>query len=98
MLIASNVSIDNDKFSEENCYGIEKTHRLQRYVKDYRIINFYSPFLSDNPLAKIAQNSYIVKRDKIIEWDKYKPSNISMIFTTFLNREFIYSMWDYKCF
>lgn len=53
---------------------------------------------SDTPLAKIAQNSYIVKRDKIIEWDKYKPSNISMIFTTFLNREFIYSMWDYKCF
>lgn len=89
MLIASNVSIDNGKFSGENCYGIEKIHRFQRYFKDYRIINFYSHFLSDTPLAKIAQNSYIVKRDKIIEWDKYKPSNISMLFTTFLNREFI---------
>ncbi|MBF1089242.1 MAG: haloacid dehalogenase-like hydrolase, partial [Solobacterium sp.] len=35
-----------------------------------KIENFYSDSYSDTPLARIAENAYLVKGDNLLPWDK----------------------------
>lgn len=68
-VMASNVDINTGKYTGKNCYGEEK---VKRYFEKYtasQMENFYSDSYSDQPLAKIAKNSFIVKGDKLIVWD-----------------------------
>lgn len=67
-LIASNVNIHTGKYDGNNCRGAEKVIRLNKEMPNAIIENFYSDSESDVPLAKIAKHSYIVKKDKILEW------------------------------
>lgn len=65
--IASIVDINTGKFLSKNCKGEEKVKRLNEYIKDYEIENFYSDSISDKYLARLAKNSYLVKKEKIEE-------------------------------
>ena len=68
MLIASKVDKKTGKFYSDNCYGEEKVNRLNKKIKNYEIDNFYSDSISDIYLAEKANNSYLVKGDKIKIW------------------------------
>jgi len=70
-LLASRVDKKTGKYTGENCYGEEKVKRFYELYKDGKIDTFYSDSLSDTPLKEISKNAYIVKKDKLIEWDKF---------------------------
>lgn len=88
-LIASNVDKRTGKYIGENCYGIEKVIRYKELFKDQKIKNFYSDSYSDAPLMELAENSYIVDDDKLIVWNKYKPSMTKKMKTMFFSKEFL---------
>lgn len=84
-LIASRVDKKSGKYDGENCWGEEKVVRLYKEFPQAECNEFYSDSLSDTPLAKIAKKAQIIKGDTLIDWDKYKPSKMSM----FKSREFL---------
>ena len=84
-LIASKVDISTGECLSENCYGVEKVHRYKEHFGDAFIKEFYSDSITDDPMAKIAQKSYLVKQDTILPWSL--PSKFS-IKKNFINKEF----------
>lgn len=66
-LIGSDVDKKTGKFKKENCHGEEKVRRLSQKYKDLYICESYSDSLSDIPILKLAEKSFIVKHEKIIE-------------------------------
>ena len=51
------------KFESKNCFGEEKTERFfEQFPQDAINKFFYSDSLSNQPMANIAKESYIVKR------------------------------------
>jgi len=77
------------KINGENCRGEEKVNRLKELYKDIEIDNFFSDSLSDTPLALLAKKAYIIKKGKVIDWKKYKPSKISKLIKQFLDKSFL---------
>ena len=69
-LIATEVNKNNGKFLSLNCYGEEKVKRLKKKYKNINIEKFYTDSLSDLPLINISNESYIVNKNKIIEYQK----------------------------
>lgn len=73
-LIASLVNKYTGKMENKNCKGEEKVFRYKKLFND-KINKFYSDSYSDTPLAKIAQKAYMVKGNKIYDWNfKHKKS------------------------
>ena len=68
LLLASQVNQKTGLFSGKNCYGEEKVNRFYQMFPDVKIDNFYSDSDSDLPMAKIAEQAYIVKKNEIIPW------------------------------
>ena len=67
-LIASRVDKLSGKTTGENCFGEEKVLRFfEKYPKG-NINEFYSDSLSDEPLARLAEKSFLVKGNKILKW------------------------------
>ena len=87
-LIATDMDINNGVIKGNNCYGEEKVKRLKE-IGITKCDEFYSDSLSDAPCSKLAKQSFIVKGDKLIPWNKYKLSKRKMILKQFLNRDFI---------
>lgn len=85
-LIASNVNIHTGEFEGANCHGIEKTVRFRAEYPDISIDKFYSDSISDAPLKELAQSSFLVKKNKLIEWPlkNNKCEFISMEFLRFI--------------
>ena len=61
-LICSKVNAESGDYIGINCYGEEKVRRFKEVYNDVIIENFYSDSKSDEPLARIAKNAYIVKK------------------------------------
>lgn len=68
-VIASKVDKNSGKYSGENCYFNEKVNRFLKEYPNSFIDEFYSDHYSDEPLANIANKAFIVKGDKINEWN-----------------------------
>lgn len=66
-LIATKVDKYSGETSGNNCYGDEKLNRFRNEFNG-EIECFYSDSKSDEPLASIAKESYLVVGDKIIKW------------------------------
>lgn len=67
-LIATKMDMHTGSIDGENCRGEEKVHRFFEAFPDGRIKAFYSDSLSDIPLAKLAEQSFLVKGNKITVW------------------------------
>lgn len=67
-LIATDVNNKNGKLNGKNCHGEEKVRRFKEKYNE-EIGMFYSDSLSDTPLKNISKKSYIIKGDRIVEWD-----------------------------
>lgn len=87
-LIATNIDKKTGQIIGNNCYGKEKVVRLaSEGIK--KCDNFYSDSLSDTPASRIAKKAYIVKKEELIEWDKYKENSWKKFKKTFFSRDFI---------
>ena len=67
-LIASKVDINTGTFIGKNCHDVEKLNRLNSEINNYCIDYFYSDSYSDNCLAALAKNPYIIKNGKVKKW------------------------------
>ena len=88
-LIASQIDKNTGKFIGKNCYGEEKAVRFFGSNTECVIENFYSDSLSDAPLAAKAQKSFIVKKEKIANWDDYKTTFWEKIKGIYFKKDFI---------
>lgn len=68
-LIASDVDPRTGMNRKRNCYGEEKVRRLFQKFPDAQIDSFYSDSQSDAPLAKLAQQAWLVIDGKPTVWD-----------------------------
>ncbi len=71
-VIASRVSPADGVTFGENCYHAEKVDRFREAYPDAKVENFYSDSYSDEPLAKLAEQAFIVKGETLIPWDHSK--------------------------
>lgn len=71
-VIASKVDIKTGKYTGLNCYHAEKVRRFREIYPDGQIDSFYSDSYSDEPLALLAKEAFIVDGDEIIKWDYNK--------------------------
>jgi HAD superfamily phosphoserine phosphatase-like hydrolase len=68
-LIASRVDCKSGIYDGINCHGKEKVRRFYEELgENTKIYSFYSDSYSDTPMAELAENAFIVKKDKIIKW------------------------------
>lgn len=68
-LIASKVDPKSGKYSGVNCSGNEKVKRFYERFPDGKIERFYSDSHSDDPMAALAEQSFMVIGEKINPWD-----------------------------
>ena len=71
-MIASKVDKKTGKYTGLNCYGNEKVIRLNSEIPNTQIKEFYSDSFSDEPLAKLAEKSYIVLGEQLFDWWEFK--------------------------
>ena len=74
-LIASKVDSKTGKYDGLNCYGKEKVKRFKEKYPNLLIGEFYSDSFSDQPLADIAESSYLVLGNDLFVWDEYIKGN-----------------------
>lgn len=67
-VIATKVDQKTGKFSSENCQGEEKVRRFYHEFPGATIGCFYSDNLSDQPLSRIAKESFFVRGSSIMPW------------------------------
>lgn len=68
-LLGSPVDSKTGKYTGINCSEEEKVKRFYNLYNSATIENFYSDSYNDTPLAKIAIKSYLVKDEKMYDWD-----------------------------
>ncbi len=68
-LIASEVDPVTGKYSGENCHGKEKVRLFRERYGDAAVEEFYSDSYSDTPMAQIAARAFLVKGERITDWD-----------------------------
>lgn len=73
-LIATRMDQKTGKIHGKNCRGREKVRRLKQETRNMRVEECYSDSLSDLPILRLAERPYIVKRDRVMPLDEYKPS------------------------
>lgn len=88
-VIATTMDKRTGLISGENCYGEEKVIRLREKYPTFQVDKFYSDSYSDQPLADISKEKYLVIKGEINDWKKEKNSIFKKIKGTFYNKEFI---------
>lgn len=73
-LIASDVDKKNGKFRRPNCRGKEKVKIFREKYPKAEILEMYSDSMHDKPLLDLAKKSYMVKGNKIYDYETYKPN------------------------
>ncbi|MBR1737485.1 MAG: haloacid dehalogenase-like hydrolase [Firmicutes bacterium] len=71
-LIASRVDKKTGKYTGLNCINSEKVNRLREKFPNIKIKEFYSDSYIDEPLALLAEESYLVEGEKLYRWHEYK--------------------------
>lgn len=63
--LASRVDPTTGRYEGLNCHGEEKVRRMREAYPEAKIDRFYSDSLHDTPLARLANEAYLVKGDAI---------------------------------
>lgn len=69
-LIATRMDPHSGIIQGENCHDVEKVKRMREVFPEDPIERFYSDSLSDSPLAELAKQAFLVKKDRILPWPK----------------------------
>lgn len=67
-LLATKMNIDTAFIEGNNCHDTEKVVRFREKYGSCEIDEFYSDSLSDTPMARISNNAYLVKKERIDRW------------------------------
>ena len=68
-LMASPVDQATGLYRGENCHGQEKVRRFQQRYADAPIEGFWSDSRSDDPMARLAKQAFLVKKDgQMVPW------------------------------
>ncbi len=74
--MASQVDPYTGLYHGKNCWGEEKVVRFyERFGEGTKIDTFYSDSLSDSPLARIADEAFIIRGDKFVHWDVWEQKH-----------------------
>ena len=76
-LIATDIDSKTGERLSSNCKGEEKVRRFRAQYGETKIKQFYSDSLSDLPLARLAEESYLVKKERIIVWETERLNQIN---------------------
>lgn len=68
-VLASPVDSHTGLYSGLNCHGQEKVRRFRQLWPEARVENFYSDSHSDDPMAAIAEKAWLVRGDRIMNWE-----------------------------
>lgn len=68
-VMGSPVNIVTGEYAGSNCHGAEKVRRFSAAFPGAQIENFYSDSHSDDPMARIAQKSFMVHGEKLTPWN-----------------------------
>lgn len=68
-LLASFIDTKTGQFLSRNCYGFEKVFRYRELYNQEPIHKFYSDSISDQPMADISKEAFIVKKNTIKKWE-----------------------------
>lgn len=68
--IASKLDPKTGKYDGLNCYGDEKVVRFYEEYPDGHVEQFYSDSLSDTPMARLADEAFLVVGTQLKEWPK----------------------------
>lgn len=71
-LIASPVDVKTGLYYGRNCHGQEKVIRFRREFPGMEIEKFYSDSHSDDPMAAIAKEAFMVKGETLSKWEMKK--------------------------
>jgi HAD superfamily phosphoserine phosphatase-like hydrolase len=72
-VLASRVDKKTGAYDGENCWGEEKARRFREAMGEGAQIGlFYSDSYSDEPLARLAKESFLVQKNAILRWDAAK--------------------------
>ncbi len=82
-LIATKVDSQTGRLVGKNCHSEQKCAAFREKFKNAEIGAFYSDSKSDEPMAKIAKNAFLVRGEKINEWEKKIMKNYFTHFTDF---------------
>ena len=69
-VLASPVDPRSGRFDGPNCHGAEKVRRFRERWPDAVVENFYSDSHSDDPMAEIARQAWMVKGERVTPWRK----------------------------
>ena len=69
-LIATKVELLSGKFLSKNCQGAEKVVRFEEIFSEAEIEAFYSDSKSDTYMAKLATKAFLIKNNRIIDWEQ----------------------------
>lgn len=69
-VVASKVDKNSGHYAGKNCRGEEKVRRYREVFDQVPIDKFYSDSRSDDPLADISREAFLVKNGKIVPWKK----------------------------
>ena len=67
-LMASRVDPKTGKYTGLNCWGSEKVIRLQAQMGVTHCDKFFSDSHSDQPLADIADEAFLIQKGQIVPW------------------------------
>ncbi len=67
-LIASPVEQATGLYQGENCHGPEKVRRYREIYGDAPVDGFWSDSHSDDPMAALAKEAWIVKKGSLVPW------------------------------
>lgn len=68
LLIATRMNARTGTIDGANCYGAEKPRRFRKKFPNAVVQDFYSDSKSDQPMADIAQKSYLIVNGKPVDW------------------------------
>lgn len=67
-LIATKMDKHTGIIEGENCKGSEKVNRFYEVFPQGRVDEFYSDHDSDRFMARLAEKSYLVKKNELVDW------------------------------
>ncbi len=70
--MASPVNKNTGAYQGRNCYGTEKVRRFDEFYRREDVHSFYSDSYSDDPLAKLSKQAFLVKGHTLHPWNKSK--------------------------
>lgn len=98
-LIATKVNKKTGKFESLNCYGEEKLNRLNKEYKDYEITSFYSDSMSDEFLANLSDESYLIHNSIPLDWKKgISKENTQKKYKYFITYTLVFLILFLGCF